>query len=148
MGSCGEGRLADLRGGKGREIPAGGFEGGEESAGEAEVDLVGGDASRYLADGALEFFAGGGGGEGEVVAGADLGAGFGAEGPFFCAELVAVRKVAAGGLVVEAERLAAEGGRVAGAGWRGGRGGNYLGAEDADVVLAGRVLVVRVIRLN
>jgi len=107
------------------EVAAGGLQGGEEEAGAAEVDLVGGDQADELAEGALEFVAGGGDGEGEGLAGEVAGADLGAA-------LAAAEGVRAGGVVVVAEGLAAEGGRAAEVGGRGTGRREDVAAKRAD----------------
>lgn len=103
--------------------------GGPEGAGgAAEVDLVGGDEGDELAEGALKLVAGGGKGDGDGLAGDAAGADAGAA-------LAAAEDVRTGGVVVVAEGPAAEGGRAAGSGGRGVRGGKDVAAEDADVVV-------------
>jgi len=81
------------------QIPGDDLEGGEEQVGALEVDLVGGDAADEFAEGALDVGVAGGRGDGEVLAGGAAGA-----------ALVWIANGGAGGVVAEAERLAAQGG--------------------------------------
>jgi hypothetical protein len=81
-------------------------------AGAAEIDVIGGDEAGDVGEGALEFVAGGGERDGEGAAG---GFYLGAAGADFCAGWNAL----AGGVVVEAERFAAESGGTAGVSWGG-----------------------------
>ena len=81
------------------QIPGDDLEGGEEQVGALEVDLVGGDAADEFAEGALDVGVAGGRGDGEVLAGGAAGA-----------ALAQVADDGAGGVVVEAEGLAAQGG--------------------------------------
>jgi hypothetical protein len=70
----------------------------EEDSGAMDVEFVGGEAGDDFREGALDVLAGVGSGEGEALAGAAVGGGF------------------AGGVMVVAEALAAEGRGAAGAG--------------------------------